>query len=113
MIQLNKWVSYNVLEIIYKLHFRAHLDSVDIVYHQTHLNNSRLSNQLTPPILKKIEKKMKKKWKQIKNIQYDAAKIITSSVDKLYRLWTTEWTNAMSKLTILYKTSLEAYPIST
>ena len=41
LIQLKKWVTYLVLEIIYKLYARPHLDYGDILYHIANTNKNK------------------------------------------------------------------------
>ena len=38
MIQLKKWVSHRVLEVVYKLYVRPHLDYGDVLYHTPNPN---------------------------------------------------------------------------
>lgn len=108
MIQLKKWVSYRVLEVVFKLYVRPHLDYGDIVYHSANPQKYTIfepSNNT--PILKQVE-----------SIQYDAARIVTgawkgSSMDKLYQILGWESMNnrrIMRKLGILHETFLNKYP---
>ena len=78
MIQLKKWVSHMVLETIYKLYVRPHLDYCDIVYHTATIGTSIFYLENSNSILKKVE-----------SIQYEAARIVTgawkgTSMKKLY-----------------------------
>ena len=38
--QLKKWASYRVLDQVYKMYTRPHLDYGDVVYHSANLNKS-------------------------------------------------------------------------
>ena len=78
MIQLKKWASLPVLETIYKLYVRPHIDYCDIVFHSATLGTSIFNLGNANPLLKKVE-----------SIQYKAARIITgawkgSNKQKLY-----------------------------
>ena len=56
MIQLKKWLSFRVLETIYKLYVRPHLDYGDVLYHTANPNKNKtfeLSPQTAP--LRKVE----------------------------------------------------------
>ena len=71
MKQLKKWVSYSVLENIYKLYIRPHLDYGDVVYHTTDINIDR-----TSPFTFETNSLIGSK---IESIQYTAARIITGA----------------------------------
>ena len=69
MRQLKKWVSPSVLETIYKLYDRPHLDYGDIIYHYADLNKQTVKDfETSSDLMKKVE-----------TIQYDAARIITGA----------------------------------
>ena len=56
MIQLKKWVSHSVLEVIYKLYVRPHLDYGDVVYHTADINKTSPFNfEGSSLIAKKVE----------------------------------------------------------
>ena len=69
MIQLKKWLSFRVLETIYKLYVRPHLDYGDVLYHTANPNKNE-TFELSPQAasLRKVEE-----------VQYKAAKIITGA----------------------------------
>ena len=80
MKQLKKWVSHNVLEVIYKLYVRPHIDYGDMVYDVSVLENNSIFN---------IENKNSIS-KRVESIQYEAARIVsgawkTSCISKLYQ----------------------------
>ena len=108
MIQLKKWVSHKVLEVVFKLYVRPHLDYGDVLYHSCNPQKNstfELSNHST--LLKKVE-----------NVQYNAAKIVTgawqgSSMEKLYKILGWESLNnrrIFRKLTILHESILNKHP---
>ena len=110
MIQLKKWVTYQVLEIIYKLYVRPHLDYGDILYHIANTNKNKEIFELFSCV---------SLLQQIESIQYQAARIVTgawkgSSRDKLYKMLGWESLNnrrIMRKLTMLHETHLNSYPL--
>ena len=102
MIQLKKWVSYRVLDVIYKLYVRPHLDYGDIIYHSANSpKNNIFDFTSNSSILKKVE-----------SIQYEAARIVSgawkgSSMEKIYQILGWESMNnrrIMRKLCILQET---------
>ena len=108
MIQLKKWVSHRVLEVVYKLYVRPHLDYGYVLYHSSNPKKTNVFDLSThSPLLKQVE-----------NIQYSAAKIITgawqgSSLEKLYQILGWESMNnrrILRKLTILHETLVNKYP---
>ena len=81
MKQLKNWISYSVLENVYKLYVRPYLDYGDIVYHTTDIDTDRASpfTSVTKSLI----------GSKIESIQYTAARIVTgawkgSSRKKLY-----------------------------
>lgn len=108
MIQLKKWLSFRVLETIYKLYVRPHLDYGDVLYHTANPNKNE-TFELSPQAasLRKVEE-----------VQYKAAKIITgawqgTSMEKLYKILGWESLNKrriMRKLTILHETIINKHP---
>ena len=110
LIQLKKWVTYQVLEIIYKLYVRPHLDYGDILYHIANTNKNKEIFELFSCV---------SLLQQIESIQYQAARIVTgawkgSSRDKLYKMLGWESLNnrrIMRKLTMLHETHLNSYPL--
>ena len=110
MIQLKKWVTYQVLEIIYKLYVRPHLNYGDILYHIANTNKNKEIFELFSCV---------SLLQQIESIQYQAARIVTgawkgSSRDKLYKMLGWESLNnrrIMRKLTMLHETHLNSYPL--
>ena len=81
MIQLKKWVSHRVLEVVYKLYVRPHLDYGDVLYHTANPKKNIIFEPSTHSIL----------LKKVEEIQYSAAKIITgawqgTSTEKLYKI---------------------------
>ena len=108
MRQLKKWVSPSVLETIYKLYDRPHLDYGDIIYHYADLNKQTVVDfETSSDLMKKVE-----------TIQYDAARIITgawrgSSREKLYNDLGWESLNdrrIMRKLCLLHETYYSNFP---
>jgi len=108
MIQLKKWVSHRVLEVVYKLYVRPHLDYGDVLYHSANPNKNIIFEPSThSSLLKKVEE-----------IQYSAAKIITgawqgTSTEKLYKILGWESLNCrriMRKLNILHETFIDKHP---
>jgi len=108
MIQLKKWVSHRVLEVVYKLYVRPHLDYGDVLYHSANPNKNIIFEPSThSSFLKKVEE-----------IQYSAAKIITgawqgTSTEKLYKILGWESLNCrriMRKLNILHETFIDKHP---
>ena len=102
MIQLKKWVSYRVLDVIYKLYVRPHLDYGDIIYHSANSQKNNIFDFTSnSSILKKVE-----------SIQYEAARIVSgawkgSSMEKIYQILGWESMNnrrIMRKLCILQET---------
>ena len=67
MIQLKKWVTYQVLEIIYKLYVRPHLDYGDILYHIANTNKNKEIFELFSCV---------SLLQQIESIQYQAAALL-------------------------------------
>ena len=47
MIQLKQWASHLVLEVVYKLYVRPHLDYGDIIYHSENPQKDPSLNSLT------------------------------------------------------------------
>ena len=77
MIQLNKWVSHRVLEVVYKLYVRPpHLDYGDVLYHTANPNKNIIIEPSTHSIL----------LKKVEEIQYSAAKIIILTFNYLNTL---------------------------
>ena len=108
MRQLKHWVSPAVLETVYKLYVRPHLDYGDILYHTADLNKHSIQNlEASAELLRKVE-----------SIQYDAARIITgawlgSSRKKLYENLGWESLNdrrIMRKLCLLHETYHSNFP---
>ena len=106
--QLKKWVSPPVLETIYKLYVRPHLDYGDILYHSAN------TNKLTVEDLKSSSELLRK----VESIQYNAARIITgawkgSSMTQLYNNLGWESLNnrrIMRKLCLLHETYYSNFP---
>jgi hypothetical protein len=110
MIQLKKWVAHPVLETVYKLYVRPHLDYCDTVYHKASPANGETTifrKETKIAILKEVE-----------TIQYKAARIITGAWDKSNRLalyknlgWESlEDRRTMRKLCILHETLENKFP---
>ena len=108
MKQLKKWVAHHVLDQVYKMYTRPHLDYGDVVYHSANPNKfDTFEPKNISPILNKAD-----------SIQYEAAKIVTgawhgSSATKLYQILGWESLNErriMRKLCILHEVSLNKYP---
>jgi hypothetical protein len=106
--QLKKWLSSPVLETIYKLYVRPHLDYGDVIYHKANLNKINLTDlKTTSPLLWKAE-----------IIQYEAARIVTgawnrTSIERLYENLGWESLNnrrIMRKLCILHDTIENKFP---
>ena len=103
-------MTYQVLEIIYKLYVRPHLDYGDILYHIANTNKNKEIFELFSCV---------SLLQQIESIQYQAARIVTgawkgSSRDKLYKMLGWESLNnrrIMRKLTMLHETHLNSYPL--
>ena len=79
MKQLKKWVSCIVLESIYKLYVRPHLDYGDMIYDVAIPNKYSIFNQDNPNCLAK----------KVESIQYEADRVVTgawksTSMTKLY-----------------------------
>ena len=79
MQQLKKWVSMNVLDVVYKLYVRPHFDYGDVVYHTANVDKSS-------PFVFESNNSLEK---NIESIQYEAARILTgawkgTSIPKLY-----------------------------
>ena len=51
MIQLKKWVSHRVLEVVYKLYVRPHLDYGDVLYHSANPNKNVIFEPSTHSLL--------------------------------------------------------------
>ena len=109
MIQLKKWVCHSVLEVIYKSFIRPFFDYGDVLYHSSNTLKTNVFNQSTnSPLLKQVE-----------NIQYRAAKIVTgawqgSSQEKLYQILGWESLHnrrILRKLSILHETLTNKYPV--
>ena len=109
MKQLKKWVSHNVLEVIYKLYVRPHLDYGDVIYHSANTNKTDISEFSNfNDSLKKAE-----------SIQYEAARIVSgawrgTSMTKLYDNLGWESLNnhrIMRKLCILHETTITNFPL--
>ena len=111
MIQLKKWISHRVLETIYKLFVRTHLDYGDVLYH--------LDNPSKEEIFEFTPKNAFTNLKKIEEIQYKAARIVSgawkgTSYEKLYTNLGWESLNrrrSMRKLTILYETIHTKHPM--
>ena len=107
MKQLKKWVSHEVLENIYKLYVRPNLDYADIILHKAEEN---------VPVFYKINGNSY--MKQIEQIQYEAARIITGAWkgtkrEDLYDNLGWESLNerrVMRKLCIIYETLDTKFP---
>ena len=110
MKQLKKYVSYSVLENVYKLYIRPHFDYGDVVYHTTDINIDR-----TSPFTFETNSLIGSK---IESIQYTAARIITgawkgTSRKKLYENLGWESLHdrrTARRLTILYETIDTKFP---
>ena len=109
MKQLKKWVSCNVLEAIYRLYVRPHLDYGDMVYHVSNLNKNNVFNQgNTNPLARNVE-----------SIQYEAARIVTgawksTSIEKLYKNLGWESLSdrrTLRKLYLLFETMENNFPL--
>ena len=106
MKQLKKWVSHYVLDVIYKLYVRPHLDYGDIIFHSADVTKI-INFENNSPLLKNVE-----------SIQYDAARIVTgawkgSSMAKLYTNLGWESLNnrrIMRKLCIVFETLTNKFP---
>ena len=107
MKQLKQWVSHQVLDNIYKLYVRPHLDYADIVYHQATEGATIFNHEITNPVMKNVE-----------SIQYEAARVVSgawkgTNRDKLYQNLGWESTNdrrIMRKLCIFYETIDTKFP---
>ena len=110
MMHLKKWVAHPVLETIYKLYVRPHLDYADVVYHTASPANERtpiFRQETNIDILKEVEK-----------IQYKAARVVTGAWygtkrSKLYENlgWESlEDRRTMRKLCILHETIENKFP---
>ena len=108
MKQLKKWVSFRVLEVIYKLYVRPHLDYGDVLYHvENPTKNEVFEFSSKYNSLKKVEE-----------VQYKAARIVTgawkgTSMEKLYKNLGWESLNKrriMRKLSILHETMINNHP---
>ena len=75
MIQLKKWVSHKVLEVVYKLYVRPHLDYGDVIYH---FDNPNKNPNKDPGDVFEFEPK-KHLMEKVEEVQYNAAKIITGA----------------------------------
>ena len=75
MIQLKKWVSYKVLEVVYKLYVRPHLDYGDVIYH---FDNPNKNPNKDPGNVFEFEPK-NHLMEKVEEVQYNAAKIITGA----------------------------------
>ena len=102
MRQLKKWVSHNVLDMVYKLYVRTHLEYDDVIFHTDDIEKS-------PPFVFDSRNFLAKK---IESIQYEAARILTgawkgTSIKKLYNNLGWESLNdrrVMRKLCVLHNT---------
>ena len=79
MKQLKNWVSHNVLEVIYKLYVRPHIEYGDMIYDVSVPDKVSIFN---------IENNNATS-KKVESIQYEAARIVsgawkTTSINKLY-----------------------------
>ena len=108
MKQLKKWVSYNVLESIYKLYVRPHIEYGDIVYDISCLAKTYIFNfETANAISNKVEA-----------IQYEAARIVSgawksTSKIKLYNNLGWESLNdrrTFRKLCLLYEILNNNFP---
>ena len=107
MKQLKQWVSHQVLENIYKLYVRPHLDYGDIVYHHASENSNIFNHEISHPLMKNVE-----------SIQYEAARVVSGAWKgtnrvKLYENLGWESTNdrrIMRKLCIFYETIDTKFP---
>jgi len=108
MKQLKKWVSCTVLESIYKLYVRPHLDYGDMIYDVATPNKQSIFNQdNTNSLAKKVE-----------CIQYEAARIVTgawksTSRTKLYANLGWESLSdrrTLRKLCLLFETLQNNFP---
>ena len=68
MKQLKQWVSHQVLENIYKLYVRSHLDYCDIIYHQASGDPSIFNHENSHRLMKNVE-----------SIQYEAARVVSGA----------------------------------
>ena len=72
MKQLKKWVSFNTLEVIYKMYVRPHLDYGDMVYDNGEvLKNGLIPLSISSSLLRRVE-----------SLQYEAARIVSGAWDK-------------------------------
>ena len=109
MKQLKKWVSSHVLESIYKLYVRPHLDYGDMVYDISGLNKPTIFNQENKNTL----------TKKVETIQYEAARVVTgawksTSMDKLYKNLGWESLSdrrTFRKLCLLFETIKNRFPL--
>jgi hypothetical protein len=108
MKQLKKWVSYYVLEVVYKLYVRPHLEYGDVVFHTGNPNKAGVMELFSAnDDLKKVE-----------SIQYNAARVVTgawkgSSRKDLYENLGWESLNnrrIMRKLCLLHETINNKFP---
>lgn len=104
-----KWLSYRVLEVIYKAFVRPNLDYADVIYHCANDNKVNVFEPESPfPILRQVE-----------SVQYDAAKVVSgawhgTNTDKLYEMLGWESLNKrriMRKLTIFHETLITKSPV--
>ena len=107
MKQLKQWVSHQVLENIYKLYVRPHLDYCDIIYHQASGDPSIFNHENSHRLMKNVE-----------SIQYEAARVVSGAWKgtnraKLYENLGWETTNnrrVLRKLCIFYETIDTKFP---
>jgi len=107
MKQLKQWVSYQVLDNIYKLYVRPHLDYCDIIYHQATIDFPIFNHVSSNPLMKNVE-----------TIQYEAARVVSGAWKgtnraKLYENLGWESTNdrrVLRKLCNFYETIDTKFP---
>ena len=107
---LKKWVAHLVLETVYILYVRPHLEYCDVVYH-----TASPANALTP-IFRGVTSR--KPLDKVESIQYKAARIVSGAWDKTNRLelyknlgWESlEDRRTMRKLCILHQTIETKFP---
>ena len=107
MKQLKKWVSSEVLEQVYKLYVRPHLDYGDVIYDIATADKTTVFQDNDRDLTKKVE-----------SIQYEAARVVTgawksTSIVKLYRNLGWESLSdrrTMRKLCLLYETIENDFP---
>ena len=110
MLHLKKWVTHPVLETIYKLYVRPHLDYCDVVYH-----TASPANAATPIFRIATSRKPLDK---VEAIQYKAARIVSgawygTNRKELYKNlgWESlEDRRTMRKLCILHETIENQFP---